>query len=138
MATALRIDQHAVSEKIGAGSSNPVLVILFIPTKDKNGKDLSDADFWLNAGITVLSEEFGGATVMAPAEGAWCSPEGLVIREKVHLVHSYGNPNSDLSCFESIADFMHRLGRMTNQGEIGIVVDGVFHRITDYRVLKDD
>ena len=139
MASVLHIDQNAVSEKIGAGSANAVLIILFIPTKDRNGEDLIDADVWLNSGITVLSEEFGGATVMAPAEGAWCNPaNGEVVREKVHLVHSYGNPDVSLACFESIADFMHRLGRLTNQGEIGIVVAGVFHRITDYRPLKHD
>ena len=71
---------------------------------------------------------------MAPAEGAWYNSEsGEVIRETVHLVNSYGKPDAELNCFKQIADFLHRMGRDTRQGEVGIVVDGVFHRITAYR-----
>lgn len=122
------------ADRFASSAQNPVLLILFIPTRDKNGRELADSDHWLNAAIKVVSEQFGGATVMAPADGAWYNPETeTVIREKVHLVHSYGNPDANLNCLQPIADFLHRMGRETKQGEVGVVVDGVFHRITRFR-----
>jgi len=84
MALKLPVDQVAVGERIGVQSSHPMLVILFIPTKDQGGKELKDAEMWLKAGI------------------------------------------------------LHRMGRSTNQGEIGVVVDGTFHRITKYRKVEND
>ena len=96
---------------LGAFESIPLLVILFIPTKDKEGNDLADSEMWLHSAIRILSEQFGGATVMAPAEGAWYNSEsGEVIRETVHLVNSYGKPDAELNCFKQIADFLHRIG----------------------------
>ncbi len=129
--------QSASVDILGSSDQNPVLVILFVPTKDKDGKALKDSDMWLAAAITVLSEQFGGATVMAPADGAWYNPEtGEIIREQVHLVHSYGKPDPNLNSFKPIAEFLHRMGREPRQGEMGIVVDSVFHRITAYRKLN--
>lgn len=128
-----KVEQSSLQNAVGGDSRNETLVILFIPTKDKTGKDLKDWSVWLKAAIKVLSEQFGGATVMAPAQGAWHNPEtDEVISEEVHLVHSYGNPDDKLSCFGPIASFLHRMGKATKQGEVGLVVDGVFHRITKY------
>lgn len=125
--------QSSATEQLGSFDSNSLLVILFIPTKDKDGNELRDSEMWLAAAIKVLSEQFGGATVMAPAQGAWYNPEsGEVISEQVHLVHSYGKPDDAPNHFKQIAKFLHRMGREARQGEIGIVVDGVFHRITNY------
>ena len=121
---ALRIDK-----------SNPVLVIVFIPTQDKNSKRLKDAKMWLNAGITLLSELFGGATVMT-AQGCWLNPETEeIVREDVNLVHSYVSIDDakKVDNFLKLGNFLHRMGAEANQGEIGVVVDQVFHRITNYR-----
>ena len=73
---------------------------------------------------------------MAPAAGAWHNPEtNEIIEESVTLIHSYASvdANNDGSKFLKIAEFLHRMGRETKQGEIGIVIDGVFHRITRFQ-----
>lgn len=125
---------NAVSTSVGANRQSQMLVILFIPTKDRNNTEIRDIDMWLDGAISMISKTFGGATVMAPASGAWVNPDTKeVIREEVHLIHSYGTPDSELRCFEPIAEFMHMMGRKTNQGEMGLVVDGVFHHINEYR-----
>jgi len=120
---------------LGIDKSNPVLVIVFIPTQDKNSKPLKDAKMWLNAGITLLSELFGGATVMT-AQGCWFNPETEeIVREDVNLVHSYVSIDDakKVDNFLKLGNFLHRMGAEANQGEIGVVVDQVFHRITNYR-----
>ncbi|MEJ7593060.1 MAG: hypothetical protein WKF77_16055 [Planctomycetaceae bacterium] len=94
--------QSSAAEHFCSSDSNDLLVILFIPTKDNNGKELPDSDMWLHGAITVLSKQFGGATVMAPADGAWYNPDTKeVIREKVHLVHSYGKADPELNWVRS-------------------------------------
>jgi len=126
------ISVRSLCDELGASDANPMLVILFVPTQDKEGKEIKNPDLWLDSAIKVLSNAFGGATVMAPAEGAWFNADTKqVIRERVHLVHSYGKP--DLAKFKPIAEFLHRMGRETKQGEVGIVVDGIFHRIIKFR-----
>jgi len=120
---------------LGIDKSNPVLIILFIPTQDKNSKPLIDARMWLDAGITLLSELFGGATVMT-AQGCWFNAETKeIVREEVNLVHSYVSiaDAKKIDNFLKLGNFLHRMGAEANQGEIGVVVDQVFHRITNYR-----
>ena len=56
-----------------------VLFILFIPSKDKDGKDLKDSELWASAAGTKLTELFGGATEMPPAKGKWYNEESKKI-----------------------------------------------------------
>jgi hypothetical protein len=112
-----------------------ILFILFIPSKDKNGNALSDQEQWANAGATLLSELFGGATEMPPAKGKWFNPETKqVISEEIILVHSYATDKdaNDAMKVGRLARFLHRMGRETNQGEVAIVIGDVFHRITKF------
>lgn len=63
---------------------------MFIPSKDKDGKILKDADLWISAAGDKLTELFGGATEMPPAKGKWYNEESKkIITESVVLVHSY-------------------------------------------------
>ncbi len=112
--------------------ANSTLVILFIPSKEKDGKDRNDQELWVDAAATLLSDLFGGATIMPPAQGAWLNPEtGQLIREAVVLVHCYvrGSQIDDPERLKALARFLHRMGAETNQGEVGIVIGDVFHRI---------
>ncbi len=71
-------------------STNDVLFVLFIPSKDKDGMDLIDQDVWANAAGDMLSELFGGATIMPPAKGKWLNEDSqTIITEEIVLVHSY-------------------------------------------------
>jgi hypothetical protein len=58
---------------------NGVLFVLFIPSKDKDGKDLNDQPMWADAAGDLLAELFGGATIMPPARGKWFNEESKQI-----------------------------------------------------------
>jgi hypothetical protein len=114
---------------------NGKLFVLFIPSKDKNGSDLDDQEMWASAACRLLSELFGGATQMPPAKGMWLNEEtGQVIVEEVILIHCYARPShvNDEGKLRQLAQFLHRMGKETNQGEIGVVIDNVFHRIRKF------
>ena len=113
-----------------------VLFVLFIPSKDKHGKDLKDAELWISAAGDKLTELFGGATEMPPAKGKWYNEEtGKIIAESVVLIHSYATEAraNDEKRIKVLAEFLHRMGRDTNQGEVAVVIDGVFHRIRKFK-----
>jgi hypothetical protein len=109
--------QEEISYTLGCSDSLTSHVIVFVPTKDKDGHPLVDADVWLNVAIQTMSQCFGGATVMAPASGAWYNCESRkVIQETVHMVQSYANFDENLQCFEPIADLLHRKGQRDQTG----------------------
>lgn len=113
-----------------------ILFVLFIPSKDRNGVAFNDQDVWASTAGDMLTTLFGGATIMPPARGKWLNPEtNTTITEEVVLVHSYartGDANDDNKLWV-LAAFLHRLGRDTNQGVVAVLIDGVFHRIHNYR-----
>lgn len=131
-------DSNAQAKILGSDVElGNVLFILFIPSKDKNGKDLNDVELWTSAAGDTLTEIFGGATEMPPAKGKWYNDETeKVIPESVVLIHSYASEAkaNDENRINALALFLHRMGRETNQGEVAVVIDGVFHRIRKFNV----
>lgn len=121
---------------------NGVLFVLFIPSKDKNGNDLpagQDQQMWANAAGDLLTTLFGGSTQMSPAKGKWLNEEtGEIITEEVVLVHSYargGHANDEVR-LRTLAEFLHRMGKKTKQGEVAVVIGDVFHRIRKFKLAK--
>ncbi len=43
---------------------NAILFVLFVPSKDKNGKDVADQALWANGAGDLFTRLFGGATQM--------------------------------------------------------------------------
>jgi hypothetical protein len=111
---------------------NGTLSVLFIPSKDREGNDLADQQMWASAAGRLLSELFGGATQMPPAKGMWLNEEtGQIITEEIILVHCYARSShvNDEARVRQLAEFLHRMGRETNQGEVVVVIGDVLHRI---------
>jgi len=131
------VDHEAILQSDGSGN---VLFILFIPTRDRDGGEIPDSAQWVVAAQRLLGRLFEGCTTMPPAEGIWLNPEtGELIAERVFLIHSYTNPDTANSAkkIEEIAEFLHRMGRETNQGEIALVIGDVFHRIKQFSIPDD-
>jgi hypothetical protein len=128
-------DHAALARTLESNKGNEVLIVLFIPSRDKNSKLLPDHDVWWKTAAQVLSEEFGGATVMPAAKGFWKNYEdGKLVEEDVTLAHCYVDPKDldDIKKVKKLAKFLHGMGKVTNQGEIALVIDGVFHRIRKF------
>jgi hypothetical protein len=112
-----------------------IFFVLFIPSKDRNGKDLNNQEQWANAAGNMLTELFGGSTEMPPAKGKWFNPDTkAIITEPIILVHSYAKESdaNDREKIKALAGFLHRMGRETNQGEIAVLIENIFHRITKF------
>ncbi len=122
-------------ELLGAGPpSGTIQFTLFIPSADRHGTFL-DQDYWREEALLALGRLFRGATAFPPGRGVWRDDArgGELLFEDIVLVTSYAS--SDDATDEALGElrrFLHRLGRDADQGEVGIVVDGTYHGITQF------
>ncbi len=85
--------------------------------------------------LSTLGRLFRGATAYPQGRGVWRDDErgGALITEEPVIVFSYVS-EQDLTS-EALSELYHtlsRMGRQTNQGEIGVVIDGKYYGITEY------
>jgi hypothetical protein len=116
---------------------------LYIPNKDKNGKEIANLHDWIKEARKLLTISGGGATALPPADGSWISPENKietvsdlkdedVIWEKTTILYTYIKTDNFLNNLKFLRRFLHRFGRETNQGEVVFEFDGRFFRIFDF------
>lgn len=79
-----------------------------------------------------MSEVNGGATAMPPVEGGWLNNDGEIIWESPVVVYSFIRPDRFLASFSRLREFLHRMGRETNQGEIAFEFNDRFFRIRTF------
>ena len=76
--------------------------------------------------LSVLGRLFGGATAYPRAQGVWRDDDrgGALVFDEPVVMHCYTTP-SDIEDSEKLSElgkFCRRMGRETNQGEVGLVV----------------
>ena len=119
------------------GASQPVgtlIIVLFIPSQDRDGKDI-DHDFWVTGALETLGMLFRGATAYPRARGVWRDDErgGILRYEQPTIVTCYADPRAmTREAKNRLRAFLHRMGRDANQGEIGIVIGDKYYGITEY------
>jgi hypothetical protein len=118
-----------------SGVSTQCLTI-YVPNKDRNGEEIGNQRKWVLEAIRLLSEINGGATALPPVEGAWLNDEGAIIWENPVLVYSFIRPDALLKNLPRLPEFLHRMGRETNQGEIAVQFDDHFFRIRKFDTVK--
>ena len=83
--------------------------------------------------LELLGQINGGATAMPACEGVWLNEGGEEIKEHPVVVYSYLLlPDAFRDNLRRIREFLHRMGRETNQGEVAFEFDGCFHRIRQF------
>ena len=118
------------------GATKPtgtLLIVLFIPNRDRFENEI-DHERWVSESLEVLGFAFGGATAYPQSRGVWRDDErSILVYEEPTIVNCYVDPNivNDRNVAE-LREFLHRMGRETEQGEIGFVFDEKFYRITDF------
>lgn len=123
------------------GATYPVgasQVVLFIPDHNRDG-DSIDHQYWVDEGLNVMGRLFRGATAFPPGRGVWRDDEagGRLLKEQTVMVVSYVAPELlTATTLKSLREFLHRFGRETLQGEVGIVINGKYYGISRYDVPK--
>lgn len=126
-----------IEKSLGSGPPAGTLQItLFVPTVDREGKPIAPEGkgcFWREETLKVFGKLFRGATAFPPGRGVWRDDErgGELVFDDTILITSYVDPDvltGDI--LKYLRDFLHRLGRETNQGEVGIVIGGTYYGIT--------
>ena len=121
------------------GTTYPVgtsQVVLFIPDRDRENQAI-DQKRWVDEALNVMGTIFRGATAFPPGRGVWRDDEfgGRLIKEQTVMVVSYVNRRLLTTAnFRRLREFLHRFGRETRQGEVGIVIDGKYYGISRYDV----
>jgi hypothetical protein len=95
-----------------------------------------DHEFWRSEALAMMAQLFGGATAVE-GNGAWRDDErgGVVKEERISTVASFmakSSWNEDTAT--QLAKFLRRMGRESNQGEVGLIVDGKYYPIREFNL----
>lgn len=119
-----------------AGGRKRVLMVLFIPSVERDGKTPVDQQRWIEAALEMCGRVFGGATAYPRAQGVWRDDErsGALIRDEPVLIHCYTRPEDieDPSNLAALGAFCRLMGRSAKQGEVGLVLGNEYFAIRDF------
>jgi hypothetical protein len=122
---------QAFHSTLAAGTS---LLVIFVPSKDRVGVAVNQ-EFWVDEILTELARLFRGATAYPRGRGIWRDDEraGALVREEPVIVFSYvADAALTAAALASVYAVLSRMGQQTNQGEVGVVLDGKYYGITEY------
>ena len=110
--------------------------MLFVPSVERDGKTPIDQDYWVESALDMFGRVFGGATAYPKARGVWRDDEraGALVKDEPVVVHCYTTPRAiqDRKNLAALGSYCRRLGRDTNQGEVGLVVGDEYFAIRQF------
>jgi hypothetical protein len=106
------------------------LLVLFLPSVTRFNKPV-DQDQWVRLALELLGAKFGGATAFPKGRGVWRDDErgGILVFDEPVVVQCYTNPQALEAHHADLLAFLVRLGRETEQGAVGFVLDRVYMEI---------
>jgi hypothetical protein len=127
-----------ISDAARVGSRH---VQLFVPAVDRDGGPVPRGQkYWVQECLTVMGSQFGGATAFPPSQGVWRDDEhgGRLVYEETVIVFSYVS-DEDLNgaAGRVLLEFINRLGRDGNQGEVGVFVDGTYYGFQSFETSSE-
>ena len=128
--------RETLHEALGAGPPAGVAqVTLFVPSVDRHGEPMDQA-YWTEQTLTTFGNLFRGATAFPPGRGVWRDDQrgGVLVYDDTQMVTSYVTEETlgDDEILKRLRTLLCRMGREAHQGEIGIVIDGIYFGITEY------
>ena len=113
-----------------------MLLVLFVPSVERDGTTVIDQQQWVGKALEMLGRVFGGATAYPKARGVWRDDEagGTLVLDEPVVIHCYTTPQAiqDAGNLASLAAFCRRMGREARQGEIGLVIGDEYFAIRDF------
>jgi len=117
-------------------SRKAVLVVLFVPSVERDGVTAIDQDYWVSEALETFGQLLGGATAFPKARGVWRDDEngGVLIKDEPVVLHCYTTPEdiTDPDRLSRLGDFCRRMGREARQGEIGLVIGDEYLAFRDF------
>jgi hypothetical protein len=105
---------------------------IYIPNKDRTGREIGNQRHWVLEALALLGMIGGGATAMPPVEGIWLDEQGQFVWENPVVVYTYIRLDAFIAHLPQLREFLHRMGRQTNQGEVAFEFDRRFFRIRTF------
>ena len=109
-------------------------ITVFIPSVDREHRSIAQ-EIWAEECLRTLGVLFRGATAFPPGRGVWRddSQDGHLVFDDTVLITSYVDPEALTDeALTQLREFLHRLGREANQGEVGAVIGGSYYGITEF------
>lgn len=117
-------------------SRKAVLVVLFVPSVERDGTTSIDQAYWVEAALDTFGQLFGGATAFPRARGVWRDDErgGVLVKDEPVVIHCYTTPVdvADSARLGQLGSFCRRMGREARQGEIGLVIGDEYLAFRDF------
>jgi hypothetical protein len=118
------------------GGRKRVLVVLFVPSVERDGTTPIDQDHWVDAALEMFGRVFGGATAYPKAKGIWRDDErnGALVKDEPVVVHCYTTPADivDSRTLAELGSFCRTMGRDAGQGEVGLVIGDEYFAIREF------
>lgn len=126
--------RKSASARNWLGATTPqgtIQIVFYVPSKDRFEKDIPH-EKWVKETLETFGRLFRGATAFPRAQGVWRDDAhgGKLVHENPTIVECYVDRKALNKGKKELRRFLHRLGRETNQGEIGIVIDSKYFGIT--------
>jgi hypothetical protein len=135
---AIYIDREgcSMSSPLSMARRKTVLVVLFIPSVQRDGITVVEQDRWVQAALEMLGKVFGGATAYPKARGIWRDDArgGTLVKDEPIVMHCSTTPLEiqDEDRLEQLGTFCRSMGRQTGQGEVGLVIGDEYLAIRDF------
>jgi hypothetical protein len=117
-------------------SRKTVLVVLFVPSVERDGITAINQDQWVDAALEVFGQLFGGATAFPRAKGVWRDDErgGVLVKDQPVVIHCYTTPAeiTDSDRLSRLGSFCRKMGREAKQGEVGLVIGDEYLAFRDF------
>ena len=131
-----RTKPPARRQRVLSGGRKRVLVVLFVPSVERDGSTAIDQSGWVDASLVMFGRVFGGATAYPKAKGVWRDDErgGSLVMDEPVVVHCYTTPMDiqDARNLAALGAFCRKMGRETHQGEIGLVIGDEYFAIREF------
>ena len=128
--------EGASHRRVLGGGHKRVLVVLFVPSVERDGSTPIDQQRWVDATLEMFGRVFGGATAYPKAKGIWRDDErfGALVKDEPVVVHCYTTPAdiADACNLAELGDFCRTMGRETHQGEVGLVIGDEYFAVHDF------
>jgi hypothetical protein len=132
-------DEIDLVKALGASIElSPQELRVYIPNKDRQSREFGCQRKWVLEAAELLARIGGGVTMLPPAEGGWYDEANqIIVWENPILIYTYVKPDLFEQYLPRLREFLHRLGRETDQGEVAFEFDGDFYRINQYDPPED-